>query len=86
LKIIFDPANLLRQEDIPTQDALWGRCIEAFGENIAAIHVKGTAVDFSALFARLRHVDAPVLREQAEPQNAAGDIAFLRELADLRKD
>jgi sugar phosphate isomerase/epimerase len=86
LKIIFDPANLLRQEDIPKQDALWGRCIEAFGNDIAAVHVKGTAVDFRALFARLRHVDAPILRELAEPQNAAEDIAFLRRLADLRKD
>jgi sugar phosphate isomerase/epimerase len=86
LKIIFDPANLLREEDVPKQDALWGRCIEAFGNDIAAIHVKGTAVDFRALFARLRHVDAPLLRELAEPQNAAGDIAFLRGLADLRKD
>jgi sugar phosphate isomerase/epimerase len=80
LKIIFDPANLLREEDIDTQDALWGRCIEAFGNDIAAIHVKGAAVDFRALFARLRHVDAPVLRELAEPQNAAEDIALLREL------
>jgi sugar phosphate isomerase/epimerase len=86
LKIIFDPANLLREEDIPTQDALWGRCIEAFGNDIAAIHVKGAAVGFRALFARLRHVDAPVLKELAGPQNAAADIAFLRKLADLRKD
>lgn len=96
LKLVFDPVNLLRPEDITAQDALWGRCSETFGENIAAVHIKGASqeadadgilkfaslessvVDYQALFSRLRHIDAPILREQAVPENAAAEIAFLR--------
>lgn len=43
LKIIFDPVNLLRFEDINTQNSLWARCMDCFGADIAAIHMKGAA-------------------------------------------
>ena len=43
LKIIFDPVNLLTPETIDTQNDLWKRCIECFGDHIIAIHIKGGA-------------------------------------------
>ncbi len=33
---IFGPVNLLRREDIDSQDALWARCAELMGEDIVA--------------------------------------------------
>lgn len=45
LKIIFDPANLLSAEDLPSQRRLWGRCFECFGSEIAAVHLKGICPD-----------------------------------------
>ncbi len=95
LKLIFDPVNLLRHEDIDSQDALWARCAELMGGDIAAVHIKGalraadadgvlatapleaSVVDYRALAARLKGVDAPVLREEATPEKAAEDIAFI---------
>jgi len=41
LKIIFDPLNLLTPETIITQDDLWKRSLDCFGEHIVAIHMKG---------------------------------------------
>lgn len=41
LKIIFDPINLLSASCLKTQHTLWEQCFEAFGDKIAAIHVKG---------------------------------------------
>jgi len=41
LKIIFDPLNLLTPDTISTQNELWMRCIDCFGEHITAIHMKG---------------------------------------------
>jgi len=41
LKIIFDPLNLLTPDTIDTQNELWKRSIDCFGEYITAIHMKG---------------------------------------------
>jgi len=41
LKIIFDPINLLSLEKIDTQNELWTRCIDCFGDYIIAVHIKG---------------------------------------------
>jgi len=43
LKIIFDPVNLLRLEDIEEQRSLWERCLDLFGASIVAVHIKGAA-------------------------------------------
>ena len=95
LKIIFDPVNLLRLEDIAVQEALWKRCVERFGASISAIHIKGASheadgdgvllpasfadsvVDYPSLFAVLRDIDAPILRELAIPAQAQQDYAFI---------
>lgn len=45
LYILFDPVNLLCAEEVPTQRALWERSLEAFGERIAAVHMKSAAVE-----------------------------------------
>jgi len=41
LKIIFDPLNLLTPDLIDTQNDLWKKCIDSFGDHIIAIHMKG---------------------------------------------
>lgn len=96
LKIIFDPVNLLRLEEIENQASLWARCLDCFGPSIVAVHIKGAAratdengmlrdapfassvVDWPSLFAHLRQLSAPVLRELAVPSEAKSDIDFLR--------
>lgn len=45
LKIIFDPVNLLSGEEISFQHQLWNRCFNSFGQNIAAVHMKGVRQD-----------------------------------------
>jgi len=42
LKIIFDPINLLTPDAVKSQNELWKRCIDCFGEYIVAVHIKGT--------------------------------------------
>ena len=43
LKIIFDPLNLLTPDTIDTQNELWKRCIDCFGNHIVAVHIKGAS-------------------------------------------
>jgi len=43
LKIIFDPLNLLTPDTVKTQNELWKRSIDCFGEFIVAIHMKGAS-------------------------------------------
>lgn len=45
LKIIFDPVNLLSEEDLDGQRRLWDRCFSCFGSEIAAVHMKGVRLD-----------------------------------------
>lgn len=40
LQIIFDPVNLITEENIGCQDKLYARCFQAFGERIAVMHCK----------------------------------------------
>lgn len=40
LKIIFDPLNMLVPERVREQNAVWKECFDAFGEEIAAVHIK----------------------------------------------
>jgi len=95
LKIIFDPLNLLTPDTIDTQNELWKRCIDCFGEYITAIHMKGASreldnngmladvpftssiLDHEALFPLIKSLNVPVLREGANPAEAATDIAFI---------
>jgi len=48
LKIIFDPLNLLTPDTIDTQNDIWKRCIDCFGEYIVAIHIKGATRDLDS--------------------------------------
>lgn len=41
LRVIFDPGNLYSPEEAPCQHALWQRAFDAFGDAIAAVHIKG---------------------------------------------
>ena len=43
LKIIFDPLNLLTPDLIATQNDMWKRCLDCFGDRIIAIHMKGAS-------------------------------------------
>jgi len=43
LKVIFDPLNLLTPETISTQNEMWKRCIDCFGDHIVAFHMKGAS-------------------------------------------
>ena len=45
LKIILDPVNLLTEENIGEQDALYDECFEVFGDKIWALHMKGIKRD-----------------------------------------
>lgn len=69
LKVIFDPVNLLSPEEIADQERLWNRCMDCFGGDIAAVHIKGMVLkdgapvpsglreslaDWNSIFARLR--------------------------------
>ena len=38
--IIFDPFNLLSPGTVESQEALWQRCIDCFGDKVLAMHVK----------------------------------------------
>jgi len=96
LKVIFDPLNLLTPDTVDTQDELWKRCIDCFGEYIVAIHMKGASreldnngmladapfessiLNHEILFPLIKPLEAPILREGANPAEAASDIAFIR--------
>ena len=96
LKIIFDPLNLLTPEIISTQDELWKRCFDCFGDHIVAIHIKGATreldsngmltdtpfkssiLDYKAVFAKIKDINTPILREGAVPAEAANDIEFIK--------
>ena len=47
LKIILDMANLMGPEWVEKQDVLFGRAVDSWGEDIAAIHMKGVCYDKS---------------------------------------
>ena len=95
LKIIFDPLNLLTPDKVDTQDELWKRCIDCFGEYVVAIHMKGATgelagngmladapfessiLNHEVLFPLIKPLNVPILREGANPAEAASDIAFI---------
>ncbi len=45
LKIIFDAVNLIGPEDAARQEAMWDRAMNAWGDQIVAVHVKGVTFD-----------------------------------------
>lgn len=49
LKVIFDPVNLMQLEDIGTQAGLWQRCMDCFGGDIVAVHIKGASGEMTEL-------------------------------------
>lgn len=42
LRVIYDPANLFAPELASEQYKIWDGAMEAFGDKIAAVHIKGT--------------------------------------------
>ncbi len=40
LGIVFDPVNLLPPTELHHQEALWSRCIDCFGSQVIAMHIK----------------------------------------------
>ncbi len=44
MKIIFDPSNLLRHEDVHHQAEYLERCEQAFGDQVIALHVKDAVI------------------------------------------
>ncbi len=45
LKIIFDAVNLISFEDVHRQEAMWDRAMNAWGDKIVCVHVKGVEFD-----------------------------------------
>lgn len=45
LQVIFDPGNLFSPQDASHQQDLWQRAFEAFGDRIAAVHIKGVRME-----------------------------------------
>lgn len=84
LKVIFDPVNLLSPDQIPTQHQLWDRSFAAFGDRIAAVHLKGAAlntkgelvsapfeqsvVDYPYVLDQIKSLDAPLYLLREEAQ------------------
>jgi len=48
LKIIFDPLNLLTPDVIDSQNDLWKRSIDCFGDFIVAVHIKGASKELDS--------------------------------------
>ncbi len=82
LKLIFDPVNLLRREDIDSQDALWARCAELMGEDIVAVHIKGASreTDSDGILSGAA-LEASVVDYRALAARLTVDVPVLRERA-----
>ncbi len=50
LKIIFDAVNLISFEDVAKQEAMWDRAMNAWGDKIVCVHVKGVEFDETGAF------------------------------------
>lgn len=98
LKVIFDPGNLLAPEWVDRQDVLYGRAMESWGDQVMALHFKGVGHDFKSSSLEDSIIDypalakamqglpqdvIPVLREEAVPERAAQDQAFIRRYMEM---
>ncbi|MEG1406439.1 MAG: TIM barrel protein [Ruthenibacterium sp.] len=45
LRVVFDPVNLITADTLLTQQNLWQRAFDCFGDAIVAVHLKGAARD-----------------------------------------
>lgn len=45
LQVVFDPGNLFSPQDAANQKKLWNRAFDAFGNQIAAVHIKGVRIE-----------------------------------------
>ncbi|MDO5415661.1 MAG: sugar phosphate isomerase/epimerase family protein [Lachnospiraceae bacterium] len=50
LQVIFDPVNMLAPDMVNRQDEVWETCFQAFGREIAAIHLKDFKLDENGMF------------------------------------
>ncbi len=50
LRIIFDPVNLVTVRNRDSLPELWARCFAAFGDKIAAVHLKDVGLRDGAVF------------------------------------
>jgi sugar phosphate isomerase/epimerase len=93
LKIIIDPANLFRAEDLPHQRAILDAAFELLGPDIVLAHAKdvrvvdgavhhvtaGTGVlDYHHYLTLLRHVPVPLIVHGLTEPEVNGALAFLR--------
>jgi sugar phosphate isomerase/epimerase len=93
LKIIIDPANLFRVEDLPHQRAILDAAFDLLGPDIVLAHAKdvrvvgdavhhvtaGTGVlDYRHYLTLLRHVPVPLIVHGLAETEVEGALAFLR--------
>jgi sugar phosphate isomerase/epimerase len=93
LKIIIDPANLFRVEDLPHQRALLDAAFDLLGPDIVLAHAKdvrvvngavhhvaaGTGVlDYQYYLTLLRHIPVPLIVHGLAESEVEGALAFLR--------
>ena len=93
LKIILDPANLFRVEDLPHQRALLDAAFDLLGPDIVLAHAKdvrvvngavhhvaaGTGVlDYQYYLTLLRHIPVPLIVHGLAESEVEGALAFLR--------
>jgi sugar phosphate isomerase/epimerase len=93
LKIIIDPANLFRAEDLPHQRSIFDAAFDLLGPDIVLAHAKdvrvvdgtvhhvaaGTGVlDYQHYLALLRHIPVPLIVHGLAEAEVKGALAFLR--------
>jgi sugar phosphate isomerase/epimerase len=93
LKIIIDPANLFRPEDLPHQQTILDAAFDVLGPDIVLAHAKdvrvvdgavhhvaaGTGVlDYPHYLGLLRHLPVPLIVHGLAEAEVAGALAFLR--------
>ena len=92
LGIVFDPVNMLTEDNLDRQDKIWDEYFELLGPDIAAVHLKDVdehlqwrnlgegIVHYDRIFPRMGALgrDLPLLREHVRPESAHVDIAAIR--------
>jgi sugar phosphate isomerase/epimerase len=96
LKVVLDPANLYRAQDIPRMRAILDRAFELVGGDIRLAHAKDLRIeggvvrhvaagdgilDYPYYLSLLHRVDAPLIAHGLDERQAPASLAFLRERA-----
>jgi sugar phosphate isomerase/epimerase len=93
LKIILDPANLFRAEDLPDQRAILSAAFDVLGPDIVLAHAKDVQVvagtvhhvaagagllDYEYYLSLLRHLPVPLIVHGLAEADVGRALAFLR--------